>query len=395
MRKVNYREEGITLVALVITIIILLILAGVTLNAALSNNGLFQRAKLAVEKYEESEEQEQIAINDISEEMEKITIDYNDYVGCYVNGYNITNKKEENSPFVIKSETSGVKETDKSTYDNIKDNLEQKFTTEELSWKIWDYDKYTKTIRLISARPANATLTLKGAEGYNNGVWAINEVCRQCYGQYDENGNINKGIKVENLKRSDIQKVCTYDYTNFKHPEGNGGDFWKENSEGTIQFGSFKTYVNPSYPKMWGEYDSKWSYGIDENGNKLGDKECLSWEEEYGYSKENGFVTGSEETSLQQFKQTYYSHDYKDKEEDFIKNIYYDLLFKNEDNTEYINKRYWLAGRGVHLSTTRCGFDILLVNVTSSECYLNGYGMYNSNRNSTIYGVFSSPNNFN
>jgi type II secretory pathway pseudopilin PulG len=35
----NLKEKGITLVALVVTMIILLILAGVTINLVLSNNG--------------------------------------------------------------------------------------------------------------------------------------------------------------------------------------------------------------------------------------------------------------------------------------------------------------------------------------------------------------------
>lgn len=42
--------SGITLIALVITIIVLLILAGVTLNMTLADNGLFGRVKDAVEK---------------------------------------------------------------------------------------------------------------------------------------------------------------------------------------------------------------------------------------------------------------------------------------------------------------------------------------------------------
>ncbi len=71
-KRINYKEQGITLVALVITIIILLILAGVTLNTALSNNGLFKRAKEASEKYKESEEQEKEAIDDIVKELDDI-----------------------------------------------------------------------------------------------------------------------------------------------------------------------------------------------------------------------------------------------------------------------------------------------------------------------------------
>ena len=72
MRKVNYKEKGITLIALVITIIILLILAGVTLTTALSQNGLFQRAKYAGEKYKESEADESEKLGEIEEEIDKV-----------------------------------------------------------------------------------------------------------------------------------------------------------------------------------------------------------------------------------------------------------------------------------------------------------------------------------
>ena len=50
-KKQNLKEKGITLIALVVTIIILLILAGVTLNMALSRDGLFSRARNATDKY--------------------------------------------------------------------------------------------------------------------------------------------------------------------------------------------------------------------------------------------------------------------------------------------------------------------------------------------------------
>ena len=48
--KGKSREYGITLVALIITIIILLILAGITIGALTGENGLFTRAKQAKEK---------------------------------------------------------------------------------------------------------------------------------------------------------------------------------------------------------------------------------------------------------------------------------------------------------------------------------------------------------
>lgn len=49
IRKKSKQEQGITLVALVVTIIVLLILAGVTISAVLGENGLVQKAKKATQ----------------------------------------------------------------------------------------------------------------------------------------------------------------------------------------------------------------------------------------------------------------------------------------------------------------------------------------------------------
>ena len=52
MRNSLQKKNGITLIALVITIVILIILAGVLINLTLGDNGLFTRTKLAKQKYE-------------------------------------------------------------------------------------------------------------------------------------------------------------------------------------------------------------------------------------------------------------------------------------------------------------------------------------------------------
>ena len=54
------REKGITLIALIITIIIMLILAGVVINLAIGENGLFKIAKQAAKDYEIAAIKEQI-----------------------------------------------------------------------------------------------------------------------------------------------------------------------------------------------------------------------------------------------------------------------------------------------------------------------------------------------
>ena len=61
-KKQKLKEKGITLIALVVTIILLLILAGVTISQIAGSNGLFQRARQAVEKYKNAAEEEQIQI---------------------------------------------------------------------------------------------------------------------------------------------------------------------------------------------------------------------------------------------------------------------------------------------------------------------------------------------
>ena len=53
------KESGITLVALVVTIVVLLILAGVTINLVVGQNGLINKAKEAAQKTEEAKENEE------------------------------------------------------------------------------------------------------------------------------------------------------------------------------------------------------------------------------------------------------------------------------------------------------------------------------------------------
>ena len=61
MNKCKFKERGITLVALVITIIVLLILAGISIQA-ITNTGLFANAKLAKEKSIEGQLKEEITL---------------------------------------------------------------------------------------------------------------------------------------------------------------------------------------------------------------------------------------------------------------------------------------------------------------------------------------------
>ncbi|MCI8352042.1 MAG: hypothetical protein HFJ58_00165 [Clostridia bacterium] len=71
--KINYMyNKGITLIALIITIIILLILAGVTINLTLGDNGLFKTAEQAVKNYTDAQNKERNYIDNLDNTIKNI-----------------------------------------------------------------------------------------------------------------------------------------------------------------------------------------------------------------------------------------------------------------------------------------------------------------------------------
>ena len=64
------KDKGITLVALVVTIVVLLILAGVSINLVLGNNGIIAKAKDAETKSAEASENDLKGMNSLVSEME-------------------------------------------------------------------------------------------------------------------------------------------------------------------------------------------------------------------------------------------------------------------------------------------------------------------------------------
>ncbi len=67
----NKKERGITLIALVVTIIVLIILAGVSINLIFGTNGIINKAKLSKTLTEQASLNEQIALGEIDKELEK------------------------------------------------------------------------------------------------------------------------------------------------------------------------------------------------------------------------------------------------------------------------------------------------------------------------------------
>ena len=72
IKYIKSNKQGITLVALVVTIIVLLILAGVTITSLLGDNGIIKKAQEAVNKMNDAIQSEQAEINALIEELDDI-----------------------------------------------------------------------------------------------------------------------------------------------------------------------------------------------------------------------------------------------------------------------------------------------------------------------------------
>ena len=69
----NSKEKGITLVALVVTIVIMLILAGMALRLALGENGILKISQKAADEYKQKAKEEQGTLSELEKELGNLT----------------------------------------------------------------------------------------------------------------------------------------------------------------------------------------------------------------------------------------------------------------------------------------------------------------------------------
>jgi hypothetical protein len=119
-RKMLKNKRGITLVALVITIIVLLILAGITINLTIGEGGIIQTAQQAGKNYVEAAENEQTQLADFFNQTEGL-------IGSSVSSGS--------------SDSSGTTNNDTSSNSTII-NLGNKTNTVPASTFTWDVSSY-------------------------------------------------------------------------------------------------------------------------------------------------------------------------------------------------------------------------------------------------------------
>ena len=235
-------EKAITLIALVVTIVILLILAGVTITMTLGQNGLFIRAREGRAAYEESEVRDDLSMlitqytwDKVSEKTDKSLGDYlkdNGATSVKANadgktleveykGYVFTVNKDSGeitevskgegsdsptTPTIIPKvgEIVDYKPNTPSTgYDlsKAKSGYDEAQTIDgtydPTTWKIMEVDEDGNITKLLGI--GSKTVSFGNSTGYNNGVYLLNDICKSRY------GNASLGATARSLNIEDIE----------------------------------------------------------------------------------------------------------------------------------------------------------------------------------------------
>lgn len=115
-KDIKEKVEGITLIALVITIVILIILATVSLNVVLGEGGLVDRAQQAKNLTEQAALEEQEALNSLLSEYDDILAEDKEYNISIQS--NIVTYNESLGEFPIIYSITGTKDGEK-VYENM------------------------------------------------------------------------------------------------------------------------------------------------------------------------------------------------------------------------------------------------------------------------------------
>ena len=374
MRKTLKNTNGITLIALVVTIVVLLILAGVSLNAIFSENGIIKRAKDAQNKMDQATQNDLDSINELNnwidgkingttgsggtvegkegsllamyQKAQKDGCDNasgkcNDathlHIGDYVDYKNPTSGTAE-----VTSAETGVYGNDSNG--NATVNITQTYTLSttknNVKWRVLGIDSETGGLKLIAADPiereANPALLtavsadsednmlyLKGAESYVYGPTIMNKIGAMYL-------NSTYATKARSATMDDVNEV-----TGVTTPE----EIKKVNvlaAQGIQQYGTSFSFKNQYTPKLWLEIGKKEdaTKAVTVDGDGEGTKGVTGYA--YYVNSTNAEITSAKMTNTRA----------------------YDLLFKGADT-----KPYWLASRGVLAGSEFAGFGPAVVGV--------------------------------
>ena len=227
-------DRAITLIALIVTIIVLLVLAGVTIANVMGNQGVIKKAKIAANNYDTQSANEEMELflmglgNDITGDR------LADYLKNYIGNDGLEdfqNNGDGTGQLVLNGKRYTLHFNDLTfTYDGkgtgIVRNLKQVLNnnnedvpgvamvgagdieTEDLGWEVLKDNG--NTVDLIAINNTNFELNISGINGYTNGVKALNDICNKLYGNLEINGK--KVISARSVNADDFYDI-TYSTT--------------------------------------------------------------------------------------------------------------------------------------------------------------------------------------
>ena len=313
MKKVLKNTNGITLVALVITIIILLILATISIQS-LTNTGLFEKAKEAKEKTQAAEINQAKTLNEYEDELNK-----------YVSGMAPTQKLADKvkvgdyvtyTPDTLDNNAVSTLKTNLNTYSGQSDStINPEIKRDDLKWRVLDVQN--GQVRLISETPTTSKIELYGYNGYNNAVKLIDDACSTLY------TNRQLASTVQNLKIEDITKYMKTKPT-----------------EDTTTYSPSNKY----YPNIL----------LKEKGQTV--NEISGTELDLSEQKEFINQTIKIEANTWALKKTYWDQSMNNTDS-FTDSKYYELFINNESNYD----AYWMLSRCVFANSNYAFFGVRIV----------------------------------
>ncbi len=254
MKRLNSR--GITLIALVITIIVLLILAGVTIAALTGENGILTRAQNAADAYEQASQDEQDAINDLEGWMNgylngnnqgKTLVEMYDSGELNIGDY-VDYKNPTSGSYTAYATDTGVDDQGFEFYGYITDQVYD-VANNQLNWRVLGKDEATGGIKLIAGSPMKSNtvaqgeeipyLFMYGAKAYMNGVNILNSIGALYKNEYATSA---RSVNIDDINA--ITGVTTED--NIKNM--NAAQFLDSNC---LQYGTVYNYTNQYTPESW------------------------------------------------------------------------------------------------------------------------------------------------
>ena len=279
-RRTSLGEKAITLIALVITILILLILAGVTITMTLGQNGLFTRAREGRAAYEESEVRDDLSMLITQYTWDKASEKTNKSLGDYLKDNGATSVKAnadgktleveyKNYVFKVNNDSGEITEVSKSDSSDssttptiipkVGEIVDYKPDTQSTgydlstaksgmpsaqtidgtydptTWKIMEVDKNGNITKLLGI--GAKTVSFQGSTGYNNGVYLLNDICKSRY------GNTSLGATARSLNIEDIESRMN----------ATGIAARNAYKAGTVQYGTTRKYTGSDtrYPAIY------------------------------------------------------------------------------------------------------------------------------------------------